>query len=69
MARRTNAPANKNGEATIVIKMTLTSIVKADNGKLERAADAEVERINKAIAKLSLDNVAVSSSKTFLRDE
>lgn len=58
------------GEATIVMTFTLTSIVKVDDvTKLEKAADSEVARINKAINKLNLDNVAVTQSKTFLKDE
>lgn len=59
----------KTGEATIVMNITLTSVVKADADKLEKAADAEVARINRAIAKLNLDNVAITQSKTFLKDE
>lgn len=58
------------GEATIVMTFTLTSIVKVDDAaKLEKAADAEVARINRAIGKLNLDNVAITQSKTFLKDE
>lgn len=59
----------KTGEATIVMNITLTSIVKADADKLEKAADAEVARINRAITKLNLDDVAITQSKTFLKDE
>ena len=59
----------KTGEATIVMNITLTSVVKSDVDKLEKAADAEVARINRAITKLNLDNVAITQSKTFLKDE
>lgn len=59
----------KTGEATIVMTMTLTSVVKTDADKLEKAADAEVARINRAITKLNLDDVAITQSKTFLKDE
>ena len=59
----------KTGEVTIVMNITLTSVVKADADKLEKAADAEVARINRAITKLNLDNVAITQSKTFLKDE
>lgn len=59
----------KTGEATIVMSINLTSVVKTDVDKLEKAADAEVARINRAIAKLNLDDVAITQSKTFLKDE
>ena len=66
MATKKNS---NTGEATIVMSITLTSVVKTDVDKLEKAADAEVARINRAIAKLNLDDVAVTQSKTFLKDE
>ena len=48
---------------------TVTSIVKADVDKLEKAAEAEAKRITKAIDRLKLDNVTTSQSKTFIKDE
>ena len=61
---------NTGAEATIVMTITLTSVVKVDDAaKLEKAADAEVARINKAINKLNLDDIAITQSKTFLKDE
>lgn len=59
----------KTGEATIVMTFTVTSIVKADTDKLEKAAEAEASRITKAIDRLKLDNVTTSQSKTFIKDE
>ena len=60
---------NTTGEATIVMTFTVTSIVKAETDKLEKAAEAEASRITKAIDKLKLDNVTTSQSKTFIKDE
>lgn len=57
------------GEATVVMTFTVTSIVKADVDKLEKAAEAEATRITKAIDRLKLDNVTTSQSKTFIKDE
>ena len=57
------------GEATVVMSFTITSIVKADVDKLEKAAEAEANRIMKAVDKLKIDNVTVSQSKTFIKDE
>lgn len=57
------------GEATVVMTFTVTSIVKADVDKLEKAAEAEATRIAKAIDRLKLDNVTTSQSKTFIKDE
>lgn len=57
------------GEATVVMTFTVTSIVKADVDKLEKAAEAEAKRITKAIDRLKLDNVTTSQSKTFIKDE
>lgn len=59
----------ETGEATVVMTFTVTSIVKADVDKLEKAAEAEASRITKAIDKLKLDNVTTSQSKTFIKDE
>ena len=60
---------NATGEATIVMTFTVTSIVKAETDKLEKAAEAEASRITKAIDRLKLDNVTTSQSKTFIKDE
>lgn len=59
----------ETGEATVVMTFTVTSIVKADVDKLEKAAEAEATRITKAIDRLKLDNVTTSQSKTFIKDE
>lgn len=59
----------ETGEATVVMTFTVTSIVKTDVDKLEKAAEAEAKRIAKAIDRLKLDNVTTSQSKTFIKDE
>lgn len=59
----------ETGEATVVMTFTVTSIVKTDVDKLEKAAEAEAKRITKAIDRLKLDNVTTSQSKTFIKDE